>query len=531
MKQCPNCKQSVADHISFCPQCGNAIPAPEPKVAAAEPAPKAKGNKGLVTALWITLVANVLICALLISCTLGLFGPMAQYQKLTERLDELEEWKTNHREDQLSDNPTTPSNPTNPDPTDPTDSSPADPTDSSTTDPAPTAPPVTQPTEPPKEAVTIKVWTPAEDQNERHNWLEEMQSRFAAQYPQYEITWDNEVMDEGSAAGYLTWDTASGADVYMFVNDQLYGLVNAGCLTQLDGTFETQVRNDNSQFHINTVTHTDGSIYGFPVANNTWFMYYNKDVFTPEDVKSLDTMLSKGKVCVPFNIGWNSGCFFLGTGCTVFGQIGNDAAKGIDFGGQKGYTAAKKMIEVASNGNCISGGMDEGKLIDGEVGAIFSGSWSASGLKSALGDKLGVAPLPTFEADGQTYRMTALSGSKCVGVNPNAGFQKGKMDLCKAFAAFLASEEGQLLRYELRGVIPSHQNLRYHEAILNDPVAMAEMETITNASVVQSALPEMGQYWSPVETFGHGCTNGDINLSNYMDMVDMLNEQLNHRGI
>ena len=378
---------------------------------------------------------------------------------------------------------------------------------------------------------TIKVWAPTEDQAEGNSWLAAVQEKFAAAHPEYKITWENAVMDEGSAAGSITTDVSSGADVYMFANDQLGGLIAAGGLSKLGGAFETQVKNDNPEFHTNSVTHTDGAIYAFPMTNNTWFLYYNTDVFSADDVKSLDTMLEKGKVCVPFNVGWNSGCFFLGTGCSVFGPAGNDAAAGIDFGGEKGYTAAKKMLEIAANPNCVPGGMDTGLLMSGEVAAAFSGSWSASELQNSLGDKLGVAALPTFEADGKTYNMTALSGSKAVGVNPTSGSVKGKQKVCTEFAAFMASEEMQLLRYEMRGVIPCHKNLANNEKIKADPVAVAELETISKYSVVQSALPEMSKYWSPVETFGKGCTNGDITMDNYMDKVDEMNEQLNQKGL
>ena len=378
---------------------------------------------------------------------------------------------------------------------------------------------------------SIRVWAPTEDLAEGNSWLEAMEKKFEEAHPDYKIEWVNEVMNEGDASAAVTGDVTASADVYMFANDQLGSLITAGGLSKLGGVYLEQVQKDNTEFKVNTVTHTDGAVYAFPITNNTWFTYYNTDVFTAEDVKSLDTMLSKGKVCVPFTVGWNSGCFFLGTGGSVFGPAGNDASVGIDFGGEKGYTAAKKMIEVATNPNCVAGGMDVGKLIDGEVGAAFSGSWSAAELRGALGDKLGVAKLPTFEADGKTYNMTALSGTKCVGVNPNSGSVAGKQKICTEFAAFLASEESQLARYEMRGVIPAAKALAENEKIKTDPVAIAEMETMDQCAVIQSALPEMGNYWTPVETFGKGCVNGDINMDNYQDMVDQMMEQLNSAGL
>ena len=54
-------------------------------------------------------------------------------------------------------------------------------------------------------------------------------------------------------------------------------------------------------------------------ADNGYFMYYNKDYFTEEDVKSLDKMLSVAqaagkKVAMEFNSGWYLYTFFGNTG-------------------------------------------------------------------------------------------------------------------------------------------------------------------------------------------------------------------------
>lgn len=381
---------------------------------------------------------------------------------------------------------------------------------------------------------TLRVWTPAEDQNADNNWLEKMEKAFEAAHPEYKITWVNESCSEGDAVTNVTTDVTDSADVYMYANDQMGKLITAGGLSRLGGIFEEQVKNDNTEFSINTVTHTDGGIYGFPVTNNVWFTYYDKTVYTEEDVKSLETMIEKGTVVLPVNDGWNAGFVFLGCGGTVFGEKGNDAEAGINFGGENGYKAAKKMIELAGlvkAGKAIQGGMDSGKLIEGSADAIFSGSWDYSKLKEALGDNLGIAQLPNFTIDGQSYPMTALGGTKCVGVNPNAGSVPGKQAVATQFAAFLASKEAQLERYTMRNVIPAHKALQEDAAIKANPVAVAEILTMNNNAVVQSALPEMDKYWTPVATFSQNVYAGDITLDNYTKAVDSLMSQLNEDAL
>ena len=49
-------------------------------------------------------------------------------------------------------------------------------------------------------------------------------------------------------------------------------------------------------------------------------MYYDKSVFSEEDVKNLDTMLEKGVVSFPFTNSWYLPAFYVGNGCTLFGD-------------------------------------------------------------------------------------------------------------------------------------------------------------------------------------------------------------------
>ena len=378
--------------------------------------------------------------------------------------------------------------------------------------------------------ITIKVWTPTEDQAEGNNWLEKIEADFKAKYPGYKnVRFENATMAEYDTGSAVSYDVTTSADVYLFTSDQLGMLVKAGGLSKLVGNIKQSVLDNNNDFMIGSVTHTDGELYAFPVANNTWFMYYDKTIFSEEDVKNLDTMLTKGKVYLPFGTGWTAGCIFLGCGGTIFGENGLDAGAGINFGGANGYMAARKMVELKQNPNAICGGMDVSKMIYQEANATFSGTWDYGPLKIAYGDDLGVAMLPKFTIDGREYQMTAMSGSKCVGVNPNSGAGGNvlKQYIATLFASYMDSEEAQLARYEMRGVIPAHKDLLTNRKIQSDPVAVAEMMTIANASKLQASLPEMNNYWGPVENFGWKVVTGDITMDNIEINVDEMQEALN----
>ncbi len=383
--------------------------------------------------------------------------------------------------------------------------------------------------QPATETITLKVWAPQEDQVDASSWLNVMLKKFEEKHPEYIITWETGVCSEGDAGKEVTKDATAAADVYLYANDQIGTLLQAGALAQLGGSYLEQVKNDVSATYLNTVTYTDGNVYGFPIACNTWYMYYNKSIFSEEDVKSLEAMLAKGVVAFPLTTGWYGGSFFMANGGKLFGDAGVDASAGIQFGGEAGYAAAAKMVELVANPNFKNDadGLGNTGLKNGTVGAYFSGDWDYEGLKAALGDNLGAVSLPTVNIGGKDVSMKSFAGSKAVGVNPNCKNQKAAMEL----AAFLASSESQLTRFQLRNITPAITALAENDAVKNSIVASAQNATMANTSIAQPSIPEMGDYWAPMQTFAENIINGKITADNVNAQVDALMNDLNKGGL
>ena len=373
--------------------------------------------------------------------------------------------------------------------------------------------------------VTLKVWAPQEDQVDDSSWLIQMQKSFAEAHPEYNITWDNGVCPEGDAATMVTADPAAAADVYMFANDQLGTLIQAGALAKLGGSYLEQVQADVSATYVNTVTSTDGNVYGFPVAPNTWFMYYNKALVGDADLTSLEAVLEKGIVAFDVKNSWYLPSFFFAAGGSLFGETGADAAAGIQFGGEAGYAATNAVLDLLENPNFKVDGDGYGNagLKDGTVAAYFSGSWDYQGLYEALGDKLGAVAAPTVTVNGAAAQLKAYAGSKAVGVNPNAANQKAAMQ----FAAHLASADGQLLRFQLRNITPAVTALSENADVAASIVATAESNTMAFASVAQPTIAEMNPVWGPVGTFGTNIADGMVTRDNVVESVDAMDAQLN----
>ncbi len=112
------------------------------------------------------------------------------------------------------------------------------------------------------------------------------------EHPNWDLSFEYGTCSEADAGKTVTQDVSASADVYMFANDQLQTLIDANAISELGGSTADYVKSTNSQAVVDSIT-VDGGIYGVPFTTNTWFLYYNKKVYSDSDVKSLDTMLEK----------------------------------------------------------------------------------------------------------------------------------------------------------------------------------------------------------------------------------------------
>lgn len=357
------------------------------------------------------------------------------------------------------------------------------------------------------QSVNLTVWGPSEDAE----WLKDMEAAFEKAHPEYKVTWKNSVVAEGDAAKTVKTDPSAAADVYMFANDQLGDLLDQNAIAPVNDEVAKQVKEQNSQTMVDSVTGTDGKIYGVPYTSNTYFMYYNKSKFSADDVKSLDTMLEKGKVAYPLSNSWYIPAFYLGAGMTMFGDKGTDAKAGIDFG-DNADAVSEALVKLVANPNFTNddGTLGLAGLKSGAVDAYFSGSWDAENVKKALGDNYGAATVPTFKAGDKDYQMKALAGSKAVGFNPNSKAPEA----ASAFAAYLGSTEAQKKHWEMRQIIPSDKSLTDLDGMKTSPYVQAQLETIAKTSVAQPTISAMAAWWTPAETFGKALVSKQVNEGN-----------------
>ena len=372
---------------------------------------------------------------------------------------------------------------------------------------------------------TITVWGPAEDQAEEYGeWLQKRCEAFNELHVNWDLTFEYGTCSEGDAGKTISQDPSGSADVYMFANDQLQTLIDAGAIAELGGKTVDYIKNTNSEAIIDSVTVND-CVYGVPFTTNTWYMFYDKSVYGEDDIKSLDTMLEKGKVSFPLTNSWYIGAFYVGNGCTLFGEDGKDEEAGIDFAGEKGAAVTKYLVNLVGNKNFVNdeSGVGVSGMCDGSINAMFSGSWDYTKLSEAMGDNLGIAKLPTYNLDGEELQMKSFAGSKAIGVNPNCEYPQ----VAVALALFLGNEESQQMHYDSRSIVRCNTDLLEDEEIQKLELVIAQNETFDETSILQPFVSAMNNYWTPAENFGKSIVNGEVTLDNAEEMTDKLSDSMN----
>lgn len=385
------------------------------------------------------------------------------------------------------------------------------------------------------EAISMTVWGPQAELGENNDgWLPTWCESFDEAHEEWDITFTYEVCGEGDAGNNVTKDPSAAGDVYFFANDQLGTLLQANAIARLGGDVLAQVEADNTPEMVASVTSGDG-VYGVPFTTNTWFMYYDKSVFTEEDVKSLDKMLEVAgeagkKVSFPLTTGWYFASWYVANGGTMFGD-GTDGAAGIQFGKDNGgVEVTNYLVDLVANANFMNDAQGAGLagLTEGTVACYFSGTWDAANVKAALGDNWAATVPPTITIDGEAKQLMSFGGSKAIAVNPNCENPKA----AAALAAWLGSADAQLAHYEFNGTAPvSVALMTENEEIASNPSFKAAVDTVGTASIAQPSIPEMGAFWGAAEAMGNAIYNGEVTHDNAEAKTADFNVSLNETGL
>ena len=365
--------------------------------------------------------------------------------------------------------------------------------------------------------VTLKIWTASEELE----LMKKMGESFAAAHPEYNITFDISEMGIDEANSNLKTDADSAADIFQLASGGVPELTQKGLLLPI-GYEEASLRELYPEGAISAVCGENGLIYAVPFTPNTFFMYYNKSMFTEDEVKSVETMMAKdlgeGVYNFSFQVSgpWYIESFFYAAGCTLFGADGKDASS-MDWNNANGFAAGQYMIDLVNNPKYLENkdGIAMNMLREGKLAAHVDGTWNAGPVQEALGENYAAAPLPTININGQDSQLRNFADYKTYAVKSSTAYPLA----AQQFAEWICNEENQLARYEDQGVPPCISSLADQ---LSGDVALSALLAQSEFAVAQPNIPQINEYWTPATALGEGIYNKEITEDNLQEKLDQL---------
>lgn len=369
--------------------------------------------------------------------------------------------------------------------------------------------------------VNLTLWAGQEDKDflavVTQNFIEENKD-------EANITIEWSPMVEGDCRTNLLGDVLNGPDVYTTTDGDIRSIVAGGAASPV--TNPDEIKANNLEASVESITIND-TIYGYPItADNGYFLYYNKKYFSDSDIKSLDKILNiaaknKKKFAMDWSSGWYLYSFYGQTGLKV-GLNDDGVTNFCDWNSKKnkitGVDVAKALLKIGKNPGFENTGDWIKKIQNGSVIACVSGVWDESAIKAAWGKNYGAAMLPTYTCAGKQIQMSCYFGYKMIGVNPYSE----NLEWAHKLANYIANEDNQKLRFEMRGQGPSNINA-------------AESPEVKKAQAVQAVLAQSeyselqrlgGNFWDPTATLGNTLASGSVAEKDLQSLLDKTVKQI-----
>lgn len=367
--------------------------------------------------------------------------------------------------------------------------------------------------------VTLTVWAEEDNWEMLSKMIDSFKQKYAGQ-AEFEITLVQE--SDSKTKDVLLEDIYNGADVFPFADDQLNSLVAAGALEPVPNAEEIKAANIEGAVDAASV---NGILYAYPMtADNGYFMYYNKDYFTENDVKTLDGMLAVAeaagkKVSMEWSSGWYLYSFFGNTGME-FGinedGVTNYCNWNTTEGSVKGVDIAQALLNISASPGFANVPNEEfiTGVKDGSIIAGVNGVWSEVEIRKAWGNNYGAVKLPTYTCAGKQIQMASFKGYKMMGVNYYSKHKEWALKL----ADWFTNEENQTLRFVERSQGPSNKNAAASDEVNKVPAIQAVV-----AQSEFGVLQRVGNnFWTPMTNFGNAMAAGNPSGTDLQELMDTM---------
>jgi arabinogalactan oligomer/maltooligosaccharide transport system substrate-binding protein len=280
-------------------------------------------------------------------------------------------------------------------------------------------------------------------------------------------------------------DVAAGGGPDMFIapNDELGNLARTGTIRDITSVVEGKL-GDYSELSQGGMMY-DGKMYGIPESLKAVVFWYNKSLLPtpPATTDELKALMESG---TPVSISY--GCYHHWGFYGAFGaQVFDD-----DFNFVTSDANQAKMTESISYLNDLyalsvannwpkndSDGL--APFTEGTTVAITNGNWAMGDYRNALGDNLGVAPIPS----GPGGAANPLLGVDGFYFNPNSENIEAAVDV----ALYLTNAASQTMMMNEAGHVPANITVD-----VTDPLIQGLLDAFATA-YFRPQVEALGNYW------------------------------------
>lgn len=356
------------------------------------------------------------------------------------------------------------------------------------------AKPTPTPVPPPPEPVTIAFWE--QEGEEVDVFLDELIAEFEAANPDINVErthYENEALRDQFQTAALA---EAAPEVVRVPNDFAGPFSVLDIIAPIDQLFDPAFLDQFFPGALEPAV-VKGTLWGVPDNyGNHLMLLYNKDLI-PEAPATFEELIQKAKELTQGEIqgfAYNLNEPFWGAG--FYGAFGGwplDENDQPQFNNEAFINYLKFVKGLKDDGvvppECDYACADT-LFKEGKAAMIINGDWSLGGYVEALGDKLGVAPVPPIQ--GNPY--TPMTSGKYFMVYKGVLDDPAKKDAVVRFITFMTSADVQKRWLDQFKRLPSNQEVAKDPVITNDPILAGSMAALANGRGMPAA-PEMRCAW------------------------------------
>ncbi len=361
---------------------------------------------------------------------------------------------------------------------------------------------------------TLSMWISQKDMNA----VDRLEAGFNALNPTTPVKINATKMEEGDVGKKYTEDPDNVPDIAHVPGDVVSKLYQSNNIASFS---EADVKGlDIPASAMKIAQDSEGVQYGLPFSLNTYFLYYNKSILKDTDVVSLEKIdaackkydeenaaknTSTKSIAFDLSNGWYSQSLFMSAPEGGIFKNGTSATETYLLNGS-GAKTSKVVQNFYLNQDKYELGNDDAikAALQNGCASFISGSWNIINAQYNFGkDNVGMALLPKLKYGTAETDWRTIGDYKSIIVSANSTNKA----LAKKFAAYMASPEGQKIRFEENEgtTLPTSKSLNADEKFqkMNLFADVVSKVTASNA-YVQDTSTKMSKWWDAATAYCNG---------------------------